>query len=157
MTPNKGKTTELLTLALLSFWLIHSILSVAPFSGNYTTSIKKKPSEFCAYAASKKVSTGLVVPDATTGKNGGADPFRTSHLANVDAFVEQGFGRETTIEYLNSVRAGLESPNIVTDARFPGAAGIYFSLDFAIHEHLNASRLGLIDGRDLAEARDHVR
>ena len=95
--------------------------------------------EFLTYTASKEQSRLLVIPEVNSSETtSGFDPYRKSHI-DVDAFVEQGYDRETTTEYLASIGESLLSPNLATDIRFPKAAEIHSILDTHIINHLNTT------------------
>ncbi len=82
----------------------------------------------------------MVIPKAGSREaNAGYDPYRLSHM-NVEDYVEQGFDREQTDAYLDSIKEGLASPNLVVDIRFPEATKIMSMLDTAIINHLNTTK-----------------
>jgi hypothetical protein len=108
---------------------------------NYTSPHKKKLAmDFCAFASSEKESIGSIIPNATgTGIETGQDPFRSSHL-NLDLYVENGYERDTAKAFIDTIRSGLQSDNVVTDIRFPRAVNINQALDEAFFAYLlNAS------------------
>ena len=95
--------------------------------------------DFLTFSASKDESKKLVVPEVgSVEATSGYDPYRISHL-NVEDYVAQGYVRETTDAYLDSIKEGLLSPNLVVDIRFPEATKILSALDAAIINHLNAT------------------
>ena len=124
---------------------------------NYTTDVKKRlASEFCQFASSKEESIKVVIPNATGSyTNKGRDPFRTSHL-DLDLYKDQGYESDTTVQYIETIRESLDSPNIVTDIRFPTSAEIYAVLDQEIHDYLNSTKHGLVSEAERPAKRRQV-
>ncbi len=59
------------------------------------------------------------IKDVTRGDSG-YNVYRFSHVENLDAWVEAGFGEQDAQEYLAAVQADMENPNVLTDLRIPG-------------------------------------
>jgi 7 transmembrane sweet-taste receptor of 3 GCPR len=125
---------------------------------NYTDPVRKRLAmEFCAFAASKKESIKAIIPNATdydaTFLNG-QDPFRHSHL-NLDVFVQQGYERTASQDYIATILVGLDSVNAVVDPNFPTAAEILAQIGPVLDPYLNSTRYdGLIpDGAEREAAR----
>lgn len=124
---------------------------------NYTSTVKKRlATEFCEFAAGKEASIDAVIPNATAlGVSNGQDPFRLSLIDSkaLELFVERGYERATTEEYLASIDYGLDQPNVVTDIRFPGASQLYVILDQEFYDHLQVVRQGNVSSVELASRR----
>lgn len=58
--------------------------------------------------------------DVTQGWTG-YNPYRVSQFSNVDLWVDAGFSRESAENYLGAIAASLNSPNMASDLRIPGA------------------------------------
>ena len=96
--------------------------------------------EFLTFFASKEESRKWVIPKVGSREYyAGYDAYRLSHM-NVEDYVEQGFDREQTDAYLNSIKEGLASPNLVLEIRFPEVAKIWSILDIAVINHLNTTK-----------------
>lgn len=92
--------------------------------------------DFLTFMASKQISMKSVVTP-----NSGINPWRKSHVENVDAWVAgsayqkendipYGFPtKEDAKSYLNTLRAVYENPNVVPDLRVPGAFDYFNALD----------------------------
>jgi len=107
---------------------------------NYTNAVHKRLAmEFCAFAASKEESLKKVIPNATDIDLGGQDPFRQSHL-DIEEFVKQGYERQSSQEYMDTIFAGLSNANSVIDIRFPTSVLIDTLLETETHQYLNATR-----------------
>lgn len=123
---------------------------------NYTDSVSKRlATEFCAFAASKQESIKAIIPNATSGATNGQDPFRESHL-NLDDYVAAGYERDTTIQYIDAIRTGLSSDNVVTDIRFPKSDEIYVVLDTEYFHYLQARKNGTISDARASQMRREV-
>lgn len=124
-------------------------------SANIMEKKKTLAMEFLAFAASREESSKVIIPNATNpDEMTGFDPFRQSHL-DVDEFVAQGYGREVTEEYRAAILENLQSPNLVTDIRFPTAGAILNVLDHQIFYHLNRTK-GETNEEVIAESRTNV-
>lgn len=125
-------------------------------ANNYTDPRKKRLAiEFCYFASSREVSRDIIIGNATDPDNiGGGDPFRRSHL-DESIYVENGYELDTTKEYLATIREGIDSPNAVTDIRFPTAASLNNVLGDLFLQHLNDTKTGNIlqSGNRAEEAR----
>lgn len=73
----------------------------------------------------------------------GQGPWRKSQL-DVDKWVEQGFGRDLSKQYVDSILGNLVSKNVVVEARFPKAGEIMAVLDKEVNEYLVRAKDGLI-------------
>jgi hypothetical protein len=126
---------------------------------NYTDSrFKRMATEFCAFSASRQQSILAVIPNATGTGNAtqnGQDPFRSSHL-DLERYVAHGYERETSSQYISSIRAHLESPNLVTDIRFPTSADIYDVLDREFYAYLYSIKNNAIVESERASRRREV-
>lgn len=119
---------------------------------NYTDPVAKRlATEFCAFAASKTESIKNIIPNATAADVNGQDSFRRSHL-NLEDYVAAGYERETAMQYIDTLSAGLDSDNVVADIRFPKSEEIYAVLDYEFFDHLRSFKNGT-----LAEDRARVR
>ncbi|MGF1623474.1 MAG: ABC transporter substrate-binding protein [Alphaproteobacteria bacterium] len=58
--------------------------------------------------------------DVTIGWTG-YNPYRNSQLDNLDPWIEAGFSPEFAENYLGAIKASLNSPNMASDIRIPGA------------------------------------
>jgi len=109
-------------------------------NGNISDEKKKLAMEFLTFFASKEESRKWVIPKVGSREaDAGYDAYRLSHM-NVEDYVEQGFDREQTDAYLNSIKEGLASPNLVLEIRFPEVAKIGSILDIAAINHLNTTK-----------------
>ena len=109
-------------------------------SSNIPQDVQSLAIEFLAFSASKEESRKYIQPKVGTPESKtGFDPFRKSHI-DVDAFVTQGYDKDTTTAYLGSIAESLSSPNLATDIRFPEAATIHTILDTNIINHLNDTK-----------------
>lgn len=125
---------------------------------NYTLPLHKRlATEFCAFAASTRESIKAVIPNATVFDEtlNGQDPFRHSHL-DLDKFVKQGYERNASEEYIQTIRASLDSKNAVIDNRFPTATDLDTVLRREVPLHLKAVRDGLIPESELVLARKQL-
>ena len=116
------------------------LVNEAPYAANgiwggavseHTTPAKQKAlAEFFLWASSGKQSFKYALPNATSdiATINGQDPWRRSQL-DVDKWVEQGYDRELSSQYVKSIVSNLISRNVVVDARFPKAAEIMGVLD----------------------------
>lgn len=114
--------------------------------------------QFCAYAASAAVSTDAIIPFANDTNGNGQDPYRWSQI-NEEAgrlYVERGYEEGPVKSFLDSIRDGLSSENVVTDIRFPQASVINSRLDFAFYDHLIAVKQGLIPDSQREARRQQV-
>lgn len=58
--------------------------------------------------------------DVTQGWTG-YNPYRISQFENIEPWVEAGFSREAAVNYLGAIGESLNSPNMASDLRIPGA------------------------------------
>lgn len=122
---------------------------------NFTTPGRKTlATEFCAFASSRAKSNPNIAEPAATAL-AGSDPFRLSQL-DVDLWVANGYYKESVEEYFGVIYEALESENAVVDIRFPTSSSIYALLDEEVHDFLNASTHGLLEGDDLIIARKEL-
>lgn len=70
--------------------------------------------------------------DVLAGKS---DPFRKSHY-DVDLWELNGFPRDETTAYLDTVSWQLSNPNLALDPRFPKAASMHAIMYDTVREHL---------------------
>ena len=127
------------------------LVNEAPYAANgiwggavseHTTSAKQKAlAEFFLWASSGTQSFKYALPNATSSidKINGQDPWRRSQL-DVDRWVEQGYDRELSSQYVKSIVSNLMSRNVVVDARFPKAAEIMGVLDAEVGGFLIESK-----------------
>ena len=110
-------------------------------SANAPPEKQKALADFFLWAASRDQSDQYVIPNATLPitEINGQDPFRKSHL-DVDKWVAQGFDREFSKQYVESILSNLISKNVVVEARFPKAGEIMSVLDKEVHEYLVRAR-----------------
>jgi len=84
------------------------------------TSTSKNPQAawgFVKFMASPEISAEDVAsPDS------GMQPWRKSHLTNLDPWVKAGWNREDAEAYVKSIVATTDHPNAVFDLRIPGAS-----------------------------------
>ncbi|HIC90242.1 MAG TPA: extracellular solute-binding protein, partial [Anaerolineae bacterium] len=84
------------------------------------TSTSKNPQaawDFVKFNASPEISAEDVAsPDS------GDQPWRFSHMTNLDPWVKAGWNREDAEAYVKSIVATTNHPNAVFDLRIPGAA-----------------------------------
>jgi len=72
---------------------------------------------FVKFMASPEISAEDVAsPDS------GMQPWRKSHLTNLDPWVKAGWNREDAEAYVKSIVATTDHPNAVFDLRIPGAS-----------------------------------
>lgn len=125
---------------------------------NYTNPVHKRIAmEFCAFAASQKQSIKPIIPNATEydATLNGQDPFRLSHL-NLDMFVQQGYERTASKDYIDTILAGLDSVNAVVDLRFPTAADIGWEVMVVLDPYLNVTKHGLIPDSEREAGRRNI-
>jgi len=109
----------------------------AAISANTSPEKQKALAEFFLWASSREQSEQYVIPNATLPWDmiNGQDPWRKSQL-DVDKWVERGFDRELSKQYVESIMYNLVSKNVVVEARFPKAGEIMGVIDKEVHEHL---------------------
>lgn len=107
--------------------------------------------EFCAFAASREGSLERVVTNSS-GPFSGQDPFRESHL-DEDFYLQQGYESDTSQQYIDAIRQGIDSSNVVTDIRFPSSSDIHAVLDREFFEYLNKTKHNVIPMEDRAKER----
>lgn len=114
-------------------------------SANASPEKQKATVDFLLWASSKEQSQQYVIPNATLPvlMINGQDPWRKSHL-DVDKWVAQGFDRELSRQYVESIVTNLVSKNVVVEMRFPKAGEIMAVLDVEVNEHLVRVKNGLI-------------
>ena len=66
----------------------------------------------------------------------------------MDKWVAQGYDRELSKQYVESILTNLVSKNVVVEARFPQAGEIMSALDQEVHDHLLRVREGKIAEAD---------
>jgi len=84
-----------------------------------------------------------VIPNSKLPWNqiNGQDPWRKSQL-DVDKWVEQGFDRDLSKQYVDSIVSNLVSKNVVVEARFPKAGEIMSVLDKEVNKYLVRAKNG---------------
>jgi hypothetical protein len=123
---------------------------------HYANPVRKRIAmEFCAFASSQKESIKPIIPNATEYVSNGQDPFRHSHL-NLDLFVQQGYERTASEDYIATILAGLDSVNAVVDNRFPTAADIGSEVEVVLGPYLNATGYGLISDSEREVTRPNI-
>jgi len=105
-------------------------------SGN--TQREEAMADFLGFVCGSEQSIIDVIPNATGTVFTGADPFRKTHY-DIERWVEQGYPRETTTLYLNTVTESLDFPNTVLDVRFPEANTFITEMQVQAFQHLNES------------------
>lgn len=70
--------------------------------------------DFLAYMSSPAISG----EDVTLGKTG-YNPYRTSHFENKEPWIKAGLSDAAATNYLDAIKASLNSPNMVLDMRIP--------------------------------------
>ena len=127
---------------------------------NYTSSTRKRLAmEFCQYISSRDVSMDSIIINATDPNHKtGQDPYRSSHLDQnaLNMYVQNGYERETTQDFLNTIQSTLSSSNVVTDIRFPKSLELMNVLGDAVQEYLNMETEHS-DRRDCIQARKNVK
>ncbi|HSV30428.1 MAG TPA: extracellular solute-binding protein [Atribacteraceae bacterium] len=73
--------------------------------------------DFIRFMASPETSIKDVVRGDT-----GYNPYRFSHVKNLDAWLAAGFGEQDAIDYLAAIEADMVHPNAMSDLRIPGKA-----------------------------------
>ena len=108
----------------------------AAVAGNVDPMRQRLAADFFAFASGMQSYEG-VIPNATAplDQMNGQDPYRKSHL-NIDLWVEQGFPREGTETYSETILKSLSSKNLALDIRFPESDKIYGALDKGIYDYL---------------------
>lgn len=109
----------------------------AAISANTTPEKQKALADFFIWASSRKQSQQYVIPNATLPwyEINGQDPWRKSQL-DVDKWVAQGYDRDLSKQFVESINSNLVSKNVVIEARFPKAGEIMGVLDKEVHDHL---------------------
>lgn len=107
----------------------------AAVSNNASPKRQKLMADFMGFVCGKEESAVDVFSST------GTDPFRKSHR-NIEAWTEQGYPLDTTIQYMNAVNTQLESPNLALDTRFPKGSDIAQAVFSIAGEHLLAIRAG---------------
>eukprot|EP00977_Amphora_coffeiformis_P021241 scaffold9085_cov215-Amphora_coffeaeformis.AAC.9 len=109
----------------------------AAISANTSPQKQKALADFFLWASSREQSEKYVIPNSTLPwyEINGQDPWRKSHL-DVDKWVAQGFDRELSKQYVESILTNLVSKNVVVEARFPQAGKIMSVLDKEVHDYL---------------------
>jgi multiple sugar transport system substrate-binding protein len=91
------------------------------WSGGINAKINKNKKQ-AAYAflsyLSQPEQSNIDVTIGWTGMN----PYRVSQTSSVDPWVAAGFSKEAAKDYLGAINATLNSPNMASDLRIPGAA-----------------------------------
>jgi multiple sugar transport system substrate-binding protein len=64
-------------------------------------------------------SPEISMQDVVVGDSG-FNPYRYSHIQNIQAWVDAGIPEQDAEEFLDAVRADLENPNVQTDLKIPG-------------------------------------
>ena len=77
---------------------------------------KKAAYEFLSYM-NQAAQSNVDVTMGWTGYN----PYRNSQLDNVEPWIKAGFTKESAENYLGAIKASLNSPNMASDIRIPGA------------------------------------
>lgn len=94
----------------------------AAISANTSPEKQQALAEFFLWASSREQSQQYVIPNATLPwfMINGQDPWRKSQL-DVDKWVAQGYDRELSKQFVQSINTNLISKNVVVEARFPKA------------------------------------
>jgi len=114
-------------------------------SANTTPEKQKALVDFFLWSSSKEQSLQYVIPNSTLPwyEINGQDPWRKSHL-DADKWAAQGFDRELSQQYVESILSNLVSKNVVVEARFPKAGEIMGVLDKEVNEYLVRAHQGII-------------
>lgn len=117
-------------------------------SGNVSPLRQRFAADFFAYASSPTRSNIGVIPNASLpiDEMNGQDPYRHSHF-DIDEWVAQGFPREGTITYRDTIVKSLSSKNMAVDIRFPESDKIMSVLDSKIFAYLQR-----VKNNEIAEA-----
>ncbi|CAJ1957368.1 unnamed protein product [Cylindrotheca closterium] len=109
----------------------------AAISGNTSPEKQKALADFFLWAASRDQSDQYVIPKSTLPwyEINGQDPWRKSQL-DVDKWVAQGFDRDLSKQYVESILTNLVSKNVAVEAQFPKAGEIMSVLDKVLHDYL---------------------
>lgn len=110
--------------------------------------------DFLLWSASRKQSKQYVIPNSTLPwyEINGQDPWRKSQL-DVNDWVAQGYDRNLSKQYVDSIKSNLESNNVVVEARFPKAGEIMSVLDKEVNEYLFRAHEGMIPEENLHKER----
>jgi multiple sugar transport system substrate-binding protein len=71
--------------------------------------------DFIKFMCSPKIS----MQDVVVGDSG-FNPYRYSHVENIQAWMDAGIPEQDAQEFLDAIKADLESPNVLTDLKIPG-------------------------------------
>ncbi|KAL3910784.1 MAG: hypothetical protein SGARI_001956, partial [Bacillariaceae sp.] len=107
-------------------------------SANTETIYQEELAKWALWASSRKQSEQYVIPTSATlpwHQINGQDPFRKSSL-EVQKWVDAGFDRELSKQYVESILTNLVSKNVVVEARFPKAGEVMSVLDKRVNEYL---------------------
>ena len=110
----------------------------AGVSGGVSTERQQAMASFLGYACGKEESAADVIPYARGDQITGTDPYRKSHF-DIEKWVQQGYPRDTTMLYQETIETQLSSPNTVLDVRFPDANKFLDAMHVHIYNHLNES------------------
>lgn len=121
----------------------------AAISGNTSPEKQAALADFFLWAASRDQSDQYVIPNSTLPwyEINGQDPWRKSQL-DVDKWVAQGFDRDLSKQYVESILTNLVSKNVAVEARFPKAGEIMSVLDRVVHDYLLRVHEGEIEESD---------
>lgn len=121
----------------------------AAISANTTPEKQKALAEFFLWASSQEQSDQYVIPNSTLPwyEINGQDPWRKSHL-DIDKWVAQGFDRDLSKQYVESILSNLVSKNLAVEARFPKAGEIMSVLDEEVYKYLIRVHEGKITEQD---------
>jgi len=110
--------------------------------------------DFLLWSSSREQSDQYVIPNSTLPwyEINGQDPWRKSHL-DVDKWAAQGYDRELSKQYVESILSNLVSKNVVVEARFPKAGEIMSVLDKEVYDYLWAAHTNAIAVEDRPKAR----
>ena len=92
--------------------------------------------QFCSFVSKGAVPKAF--GNATSDLHSGQDPVRLSQL-DVDTYTARGYGEATTEEYLDNIKTGLSSENVVIDLRIPTAPSLMATLDSETYSYLTSA------------------
>lgn len=96
-------------------------------------------SQDVAYAFFSFMSQPAQSDVLVAGDTGGFNPYRTSHFADSERWVQAGMGLRTARNYLAVLEASLQSPNAVRDVPMLSDSADYAVLDTTLHAFLSGA------------------